>query len=75
MSVLDQMNQTELLALSALFLAEAEELPNGDPWKAKLLQVVWQLLDRVRGLDSGAADIRAQPLIERRVFERLRKVF
>jgi hypothetical protein len=61
MSVLDQMNETELLALSALFLARAENLPDGDPWKAKLLQAVRQLLDRVRGLASGVDEQSLRP--------------
>ena len=45
-SQLDQMNQTELLASSALLLARAESLPKGDPKKARLLLAAKQLADR-----------------------------
>jgi hypothetical protein len=47
-TIFDQLNPTELLILSGLILAEAEELPDDDPWKVKLLQQVHQLLERVR---------------------------
>jgi hypothetical protein len=46
--MLDQLNATELLAISALLMERADRLPKRDPQKARLLQAASQLLERVR---------------------------
>ena len=48
MSIVDDMNPTELQMSAALLMARAEKLPKGDPKKSRLLLAAQQLLDKSR---------------------------
>ena len=46
MSLLDELNPTEMMIFAGLFISRAEDLPKGDSQKAKLLRAAHQLLER-----------------------------